>query len=90
MSDMTPRTSRYETVGAYETLSVELPDGIGVVHIRTHIRRGASRSINPVIAVEVVSDSLDTPAADGRVYEPELNPAQNTIYLVGYNPPKEG
>lgn len=82
-----PRTNRYETIGREETLSVELPDGIGVVHIRTDNVEG--RTGDPVVAVEVVSDSLDTPATDGRYYEAHYDSMQETIRLVG-RLPKEG
>lgn len=81
------RRNRYETIGQDETLSVELPDGIGVVHIRTGNVQG--RTGYPVIAVEVVSDSLDRPAEDGRLYEQQYSSAHSAIYMVG-RPDKEG
>lgn len=75
------RPHRYETVGAQEVLAVELPNGIGMVRIRTGERD--ARSGNPRIAVEVVSDTLDTPAQDGRVYEATYDSMQETVYLIG-------
>lgn len=75
------RTSRYEAMGQHETLSVELPDGIGVIHIRTGEKD--VRSGNPRVSVEVVSDTLDTPAADGRFYEETYDPMASTIRLIG-------
>lgn len=74
-------TTRYETVGQHETLSVELPHGIGVVHIRTGEKD--VRSGYPMITVEVVSDTLDTPAADGRFYEESYDPMASTVRLIG-------
>lgn len=82
-----PRTNRYETIGHEETLSVELPNGIGVVHIRTGNVEG--RTGDPVVAVEVVSDTLDTPATDGRNYEQYYDSMHSTVRLVG-RLPKEG
>jgi hypothetical protein len=76
-----PRNYRYETIDDNETLSLELPDGIGAVHIRTGNIHGPTGY--PVITVEVVSDSLDTPARDGRLYEPQFNGIHNTVYMVG-------
>lgn len=75
------RTSRYETIGEHETLTVELPHGIGVVRIRTGEKD--VRSGNPRVAVEIVSDTLDSPAEDGRYYECRYDPMQDTVYLVG-------
>jgi hypothetical protein len=74
-------TNRYESIGEHETFSVELPDGIGVVHIRTGSVHGPTGF--PMVAVEVVSHSVDTPAADGRLYEPQFKPMHNTIFMVG-------
>jgi hypothetical protein len=82
VSDGPLHTHRYETVGTNETLSVELPDGIGVVHIRTGSVQGVTG--NPMIAVEVVSDTLDTPAGDSRYYQAEYNSTHETIFLVGH------
>jgi hypothetical protein len=84
---MTDRTYRYETIGGKEVLAVELPDGIGMVRIRTGERD--TRTGYPRIAVEVVSDTLDTPATDGRFYESVYDSMQETIYLVG-RPGEEG
>lgn len=81
MSDVPPRTGRYETVGERETLCVELPRGIGVVNIRTGLVHGPTGS--PMISVEVVSDTLDTPADDGRFYEQHYNSMQETVHLIG-------
>jgi hypothetical protein len=78
------RTHRYETIGRKEVLSVELPDGIGVVHIRTGSVEG--RTGDPVIGIEVASDTLDTPAADGRYYESRFNSVNETLYLIGRLP----
>lgn len=75
------RTNRYETIGEHETLSVELPNGIGVVNIRTGNVQG--RTGYPMIAVEVVSDTIDSPANDGRYYEARYSSMHETIYLVG-------
>ncbi len=82
MSTQPLRRNRYETLGEAETLSVELPHGIGTVHIRTGNVQGSTG--NPVVAIEVVSDALDTPAADGRLYEPLHSQVRDTIYLIGY------
>lgn len=82
-----PRTTRYDTIGENETLSVELPNGIGVVHIRTAMVD--VRSGNPAIVVEVNSDSLDTPAKDGRFYEERYDSMRSTITLIGYPPKNE-
>ncbi len=65
-----------------KTLRVLLPDGIGYVEIRTGDVQGSTG--NPVISVEVVSYHLDTPAKDGRMYEPEYRRHQNAIHLIGY------
>lgn len=75
------RTNRHETMGQDETLSVELPDGIGVVHIRTGNVHGHTG--DPVIAVEVVSDARDIPACDGRLYEPVYKPSRTSIVMTG-------
>jgi hypothetical protein len=79
-----PPTHRHETVGPQEVLSVELPNGIGVVHIRT----GAKdvRTGNPAVEIEVVSDTLDTPAEDGRYYGSRFDSMADTIRLIGYLP----
>jgi hypothetical protein len=79
-----PRTYRYETIGPKEVLSVALPNGIGVVHIRTGSVEG--RTGDPVVAVEVVSETLDTPAADGRYYESRFDSMTYTIRLTGRLP----
>jgi hypothetical protein len=81
------RTNRYETIGQHETLSVELPDGIGMVRIRTGEKD--ARTGYPRIAIEVVSDSLDTPADDGRYYASRFDQMQDTVYLVGHPDTKE-
>jgi hypothetical protein len=31
----------------------------------------------------VVSYSVDTPARDGRMYEPQVRAGRNTIYMIG-------
>lgn len=76
-----PRTRRYETIGEREVLTIELPNGIGAVRIRTGERD--ARTGCPRVAVEVVSDTLDTPADDGRFYEQHYNSMQETVYLIG-------
>lgn len=73
---------RYMTVDLGDEMSIELPDGIGVVHIRTGGEQ--PRTGHPMISVEVVSDSIDTPADDGRFYQAEYSSAHETIYLVGH------
>lgn len=83
-----PRTTRYEAIGAKEILSVELPGGIGVVHIRTG--EVQVRTKDPVVAIEVVSDTLDTPADDGRYYEAHYDSMQETVRLVGRLPQEDG
>lgn len=70
-----------------KTLRVLLPDGIGYVEIRTGNVHGLTGY--PVVAMEVVSYALDAPAKDGRLYEPQFNLGQNTIYMVG-RPDKAG
>ena len=75
------RTTRYNQVGPAEELHIELPDGIGVVHIRTGEKD--VRSGYPRVSVEVVSDTLDTPAADGRFYEETYDPMTSTVRLIG-------
>lgn len=69
-----------------KTLRVYLPNDIGYVEIRTGNVHGPAGY--PVMAVEMVSLSIDTPAADGRLYEPQFNLGQNTVYMVG-RPVKE-
>ena len=64
-----------------ETLRVLLPDGIGYVEIRTGNVHGPTGW--PVVAVEMVSYALDTPAEDGRLYEQQFRQDQNAIYMVG-------
>lgn len=81
------RPHRYETVGRKEVLSVELPDGIGVVHIRTGARD--ARTGNPAVEVQVVSDTLDTPAEDGRYYATRFDSMTDTVRLVGHTPGRE-
>lgn len=81
MSSGPLRRTRYETVGEHETLSVELPNGVGVVHIRTD--DGTTMHGHPIITVELVSDTLDTPAADGRYYLPGISRRPNTMVLTG-------
>jgi hypothetical protein len=78
------RTHRYETIGPREVLSVELPDGIGVVHIRTGYRDTLTG--NPNVEIQVVSDTLDTPAEDGRYYESRYDQMTETIRLIGHLP----
>lgn len=63
------------------TVRVRLPDGIGYVEIQTGKRD--IRSGNPMILVEVVSDTLDTPAADGRFYEESHDSMTSTVRLIG-------
>jgi len=75
------RRTRYETIGQDETLSIELPDGIGAVHIRTG--ETDVRSGNPRISIEVVSDTLDRAADDGRYYESSYDSMTETIHLIG-------
>ena len=64
-----------------KTLRVLLPDGIGYVEIRTGNVQGSTGY--PVVGVEVVSSTIDTPADDGRLYEPTVVAWQNTILLTG-------
>lgn len=68
-----------------KTLRVLLPDGIGYVEIRTGAVDG--RTGYPVVAVETVSYTLDTPAGDGRMYEPQFLASKTTVLLVGYPGP---
>jgi hypothetical protein len=70
-----------------DTMRVVLPDGVGYVEIRTGNVHGPTGY--PVVAAEMVSHSVDTPAADGRLYEPQFNLGQNTIYMVGRPDTKE-
>ncbi len=68
-----------------QSFRIDLPYGAGYVEISadTHIKTG-----NPMFKVEVVSDSLDKPAEDGRLYEQEVDSAYDTIYLIGYPDPE--
>lgn len=84
---MSEKSICYTTIGEHEELSVELPHGIGVVRIRTGNVQG--RTGLPVVAVEVVSDTIDRPAEDGRFYMAEYSSMQETVYLVGH-PDSEG
>lgn len=84
---MTDQTKNYAEVGGNELLTVELPDGIGVVQISTGNKHGPTGY--PVITVRVVSDALDTPARDGRLYEPRFSLVQNQIVMVGRPAEKE-
>jgi hypothetical protein len=70
-----------------QTLSITLPDGIGVVYIRT----GLTSSLTgfPKVEVEVVSDAIDIPAQDGHMYEPRHALSQDMIMLLG-RPSSEG
>jgi len=63
-----------------ETFRIDLPYGCGYVEIRAekHVRSG-----NPMFTTEVVSDSLDKPALDGRLYEQEIDTPYNAIHLIG-------
>lgn len=72
------------------TLRVRLPHGIGYVEIRTGNVHGPTG--HPVVAVEVISNSVDTPAQDGRLYEQRCNHSHNMIYMVGIpaDPATEG
>jgi hypothetical protein len=70
-----------------DTLRVLLPNGIGYVEIRTGNVHGPTGY--PVVAAEMVSYSVDTPAEDGRLYEPQFSLGQNTIYMVGRPDTKE-
>lgn len=73
---------KYETIDEDEELHIELPHGIGVVRVRTGNVQG--RTGYPVVAVEVVSDTIDRPADDGRFYRADYNSMHETIYLVGH------
>ena len=64
-----------------KTMRITLPHGIGYVEIRTGNVHGPTG--HPVVAVEVISDSIDTPAQDGRLYEQQCNHSHNTIFMVG-------
>jgi hypothetical protein len=68
-----------------KTLRVLLPDGIGYVEIRTGRVHGPTGY--PVVAVEAVSYTIDTPAGDGRMYEQRSSPSPGTILLLGYPGP---
>jgi hypothetical protein len=70
-----------------DTLRVLLPNGIGYVEIRTGNVHGPTGY--PVVTTEMVSYAIDTPAADGRLYEPKFNLGRNTIYMVGRPDTKE-
>lgn len=79
-----PRMFRSHQMGEEETFTVDLPNGIGAVHIRTGNVEGATG--DPVVAVEVESDTLDTPAEDGRHYSTRFNHMNDTVYLTGRLP----
>jgi hypothetical protein len=66
-------------------LRVLLPDGIGYVEIRTGNVHGPTGY--PVVGVELVSYALDTPARDGRLYEPARD-RDNGVVLIGRPGPK--
>lgn len=79
-----PNRNRYATLNHRETLSVELPNGIGVVHI--HADQVEVRTGDPMIVIEVNSDTLDTPAADGRYYETRYDSMRESVFLIGRLP----
>lgn len=70
-----------------ESVRVLLPDGIGYVEIRTGNVHGPTGY--PVVAIEVVSETLDKPAEDGRMYEP-VGRMHDTVLLVGYPDNEKG
>lgn len=64
-----------------ESVRVDLPDGIGYVEIRANNVHGPTGY--PAIGVSVVSQTLNRPAADGRLYEPVFKFDGTEITLVG-------
>jgi hypothetical protein len=67
---MTDPLKIYE-MSSGEAVTVKLPHGIGYVEIRANGVNGPTGY--PVIGVEVISQSRNTPAADGRLYEPRFD-----------------
>lgn len=63
------------------TIRIRLPHGIGYVEIRTGNIQPTTGY--PVVAVDVVSHAIDTPAEDGRFYEPRFKHTHNMIYMAG-------
>jgi hypothetical protein len=68
-----------------KTLRILLPDGIGYVEIRTGNVHGPTGY--PVVGVEVVSYTKNTPAADGRLYEPARD-RDSSVVLIGRPGPR--
>lgn len=64
---MTEPTKIYE-MSPGESVTVQLPHGIGYVEIRTDGVNGATGW--PAIGVDAVSRTTNTPAEDGRLYRP--------------------
>lgn len=69
------------------TLRVMLPSGVGYVDIEPG--RGGTLANRPVVAVDVVSTTIDTPAQDGRLYEVESSNVHHRLWLTGYSPTEE-
>lgn len=67
------------------TLRVDLPHGIGYVEIRTGDVHGPTGY--PVIGVDVISQARNTPAEDGRLYEPARD-RDCGVVLVGRPGPR--
>lgn len=70
----------YTTLNDGDELTVELPNGVGSVTIRTGNVQGQTGA--PVIAVEVANDTEDDrPALDGRTYSTVFSSMNDTVYL---------
>jgi len=64
-----------------KVLHVRLPGRIGYVEIRTGLLHGPTGY--PTVGVEVVSDTVHTPADDGRIYSAVYTVRDDTVVLVG-------
>lgn len=70
----------YTTLDDGDELTVELPNGVGSVTIRTGNVQGQTGA--PVITVEVANDTEDDrPALDGRTYSTVFSHVNDTVYL---------
>lgn len=78
-------SKNYTTLDDGDELTVELPNGVGAVTIRTGNVQGSTGA--PVIAVSVVNDAQEDeePALDGRNYRTVFSAANDTVYLRALN-----
>lgn len=75
----------YTTLNDGDELSVELPNGVGCVTIRTGYVQGPNGL--PVISVQVANDAQEDeePALDGRNYRTVFSDTNDTVYLRALN-----